>query len=432
MHIFRRLFGGDKIAKDQPQPAAPTNSPRSPSLPDAQGPTLKLPDRPVAPTQVAAAVAVAATVAPHTPSYEAPAKDRARRQRDDRTVFGEDTWGVRVDQREAATNPDRLRRFGLPVLYSEHDLADWLGIPLGKLRWYTHDKAADTTWHYVRRTIPKRSGGQRVILAPKKELKAIQRKILADLVAKLPVTANAHGFVKGRSIVTNARQHTGQAVVLNLDLKDFFPSVTFPRVRGLLIAHGYPYAVASALALLCTEYDREAYEKDGTTYYISIGPRHLVQGAPTSPALANLVAWKLDKRLAGLAAKRGYAYTRYADDLTFSGEHEAALPGLRLLAQKIIRDEHFAPNTKKTRIAKQSARQIVTGLVVNAAVATPRSTRRQLRAILHNAQQDGLAAQNREQRRDFRAYLQGMIGHVQNASPQHAAKLRGALEKIGR
>jgi retron-type reverse transcriptase len=348
----------------------------------------------------------------------------------DRVSFGEDLWGVSARQRAAVMDPERLAHFGLPALANERDLAAWFGVSLGRLRWYTHDRAADTTWHYMRYALPKRGGGERVILAPKPELKALQRKVLAGIATLVPVAATTHGFVRGRSIVSNARQHAGKPVVLKLDLKDFFPSVTFPRVRGLFVALGYPYAVASALALLCTEYAREPFDRDGTRYYISIGPRHLVQGAPTSPALANLVAWRLDRRLGGLAARRGYTYTRYADDLTFSGDDVAGVQRFRAAVQRIIADERFTVNVKKTRIARRSARQTVTGLVVNDGLATPRQTRRRLRAILHNAGKTGLAGQNRDQRRDFRAYLQGLIGHVHAASARHAAPLAASLRRV--
>jgi retron-type reverse transcriptase len=351
-------------------------------------------------------------------------------ERGDRVTFGEELWGVSARQRGAAFDAARLARFDLPPLRTERDLAAWLGIPLARLRWYTHDRPAETTWHYVRSTIPKRGGGgERVILAPKRELKTLQRKVLDDLLVRVPVSPAAHGFVAGRSTVTNARPHVGRRVVLRLDLKDFFPSVTFPRVRGLLIALGYPFAVASALALLCTEYDREPFERDGTRYFVSVGPRHLVQGAPTSPALANLVAWRLDRRLAGLAARRGFAYTRYADDLTFSGDDPAAALPLLGLARRIIDEERFAVNAAKTRLARRSARQMVTGLVVNDALATPRRQRRRLRAILHNARATGLAAQNREGRPGFRAYLQGLLAYMQAANPGHAARLRAELEQ---
>src|SRR5262249_43497285 len=154
--------------------------------------------------------------------------------------------------------------------------AAWLGISLTRLRWYTHDRPADAVWHYVRYTLPKRTGGQRVILAPKRELKALQRKILRGLLAQVPTAPAAHGFVAGRSILSNARTHVGRQVVLKLDVKDFFPSITYPRVRGLFIALGYSFAVSSALALLCTEYERIPAVVEDLVRYVSIGPRYLI------------------------------------------------------------------------------------------------------------------------------------------------------------
>ena len=381
---------------------------------------------PPAPEAVAAPESVDTTVTVNGQVYTQ--DDLRERQKRDRAAFGEDLWGVAHEA--SATDAAKLQRLGLPLLYSEQDLADLLGIPLKRLRWFTFDKAAETTWHYVRYTVPKRSGGERVILAPKRELKALQRKALSAIIGKAPVALAAHGFVPGKSTVTNARQHVGKAVVLKLDLQNFFPSITLPRVRGMLIALGYSFAVASALALLCTEYDREEYTREGKRYFISVGPRHLVQGAPTSPALANLLAWQLDRRLAGLAKTFNFTYTRYADDLVFSGEDKEAVQRLRFLTERIIRDEHFTVNRAKTRVSGQAARQLVTGLVVNQAVATPRDLRRTLRAILHHAETEGLAAQNRDGRKDYAAYIQGMIAYVNAASPQHAAQLRDKLTKV--
>ncbi len=422
------------------QPAAPaTATPGEAASAAVQQQQAELPLQ--TPAQAKGPAQLAATVVQAVKSVVAPdaliingkpqtTNEIAQRQQRDRSAFGEDLWGISNDQRAAALNAEKLQRLGLPVLGSEQDLADLLGITLGRLRWFTYDKAADTTWHYVRYTIPKRSGGERVILAPKAELKALQRKVLSEIVGKAPVALAAHGFVPGKSTVTNARQHVGKQVIVKLDLKDFFPSITFARVRGMLIALGYPFAVAAALALLCTEYDREEFERNGKRYFISVGPRHLVQGAPTSPTLANLVAWNLDRRLMGLAKARGFSYTRYADDLVFSGDDPEAARKLRVLAERIIRDEHFAVNRSKTKISRQSARQIVTGMVVNQQVGTPRTLRRQLRAILHNAEKEGLAAQNRDQRKDFGAYLQGMIAYVNAGNPKHAAKLKADLAKI--
>jgi retron-type reverse transcriptase len=348
----------------------------------------------------------------------------------DRGWFGEEVWGASARHRGAAADPAKLGRFALPPLATEGDLATWLGIPLSRLRWFTHDRPADTVWHYVRYTVPKRSGGERVILAPKPELKALQRKILRGLLAQVPAAPAVHGFVPGRSILSNAQAHVGRQVVLKLDLKDFFPSVTYPRVRGLFIALGYSFALASALALLCTEYERVPAVLDGAARFVSVGPRYLVQGAPTSPALANLVAWRLDRRLSGLAAKRGFAYTRYADDLTFSSDSPESANDLRKVVQRIVAEEQFAVNTAKTRLARRSARQTVTGLVVNDGISTPRQLRRRMRAILHNAQATGLAVQNREHRRSFRAYLQGVIAFVHAANPRHAVLLQRELRSV--
>ena len=355
---------------------------------------------------------------------------QARKQRD-RQRFGEALWGVNPAQRHAQPNEMLLRQHGLPVLRTEQELADWLGLSLPRLRWFTHDKAADRVWHYVQYTLPKRGGGQRLILAPKRQLKTLQRAVNAGLLTKVPTSDAAHGFVVGRSIVTNAEPHAGRAVVLRLDLKDFFPSITYPRVRGWFIHLGYSFAVASALALLCTEREREAFDRDGDErYYIGVGPRGLVQGAPTSPALANQIAWRLDRRLAGLARKHGMAYTRYADDLTFSGDDADRALRLLAAARPIIRAEHFEINPDKTRLFRRSGRQTVTGLVVNDRPHTPRALRRRLRAILHNAHRTGLEAQNRAGHPNFRAHLGGLIAHVHQTDPAAAAKLSAALHAL--
>jgi retron-type reverse transcriptase len=363
-----------------------------------------------------------------------PGQRSARRQKGDRRYFGEELWGTSTRHRSAVFDEERLRRFGLPPLRDEREVATWLGIPLARLRWFTHDRAADTTWHYVRYTVPKRRGGQRVILAPKRELKSLQRRTLADLVGKIPVAPATHGFVPGRSITTNARPHVGKSIVVRLDLKDFFPSITFQRVRGVFIAHGYSYAVASTLALLCTEYDREPFDREGQRFYVSVGPRHLVQGAPTSPALANLVAWRLDHRLTGLAAKYHFSYTRYADDLTFSGDDPAVAGRLITNVRRIVADERFTLNNAKTGVARRGRRQVVTGLVVNDQVATPRQLRRRLRAMLHNAHRDarggGVAGTSPAQSGATFSHARGLVAFVNAVNPRHAAPLWEALRHI--
>lgn len=254
--------------------------------------------------------------------------------------------------------------------------------------------------------------------------------MLHAILAQVPCSDSAHGFITGRSIASNAAPHVGHNIILNLDLKDFFPSITYARVRGWFIAVGYSFGVASILALLCTARERVPFEHNGTRYYVGVGPRVLVQGAPTSPALANALAWRLDQRLAGLADKHTCTYTRYADDLTFSGDILDTLLYIRRVAEQIITDEQFTIHPEKTRIYRRSSRQIVTGLVVNDKVNLPRTTRRQLRAILHNARITGLESQNNAGHPDFASYLRGKIGLVILTNPQEAALLQATLQDV--
>ena len=346
----------------------------------------------------------------------------------DRRYFGEAPGCVNRKHRDAQTDELKLSRHGLPVIRTEQELAEWLGIPLPRLRWFSHQQETESVTHYVRYKIPKRRGGERVILAPKREIKALQRKVLREVLVHVPVSESAHGFVARRSIVTNAKPHAGKGIVLNLDLKDFFPSITLSRVRGLLVSLGYPYPVASTLALLCTECEREARVEGRRTTYVAVGPRCLIQGAPTSPAIANLVAWRLDRRLAGLARKHGFQYTRYADDLTFSGDSLDGALRIMSVARRVVNSEGWLVNHEKTRLYRRSSRQIVTGLVVNDRVGTPRDLRRRARAILHNAQKTGLQAQNREGKRDFRSYLTGLLSFIHAAQPTQASRLRRVLQ----
>lgn len=347
-----------------------------------------------------------------------------------RRYFGEALWGASAAQREATTQGDRLATHGLPPLTSEAELAEWLLISPARLRWFTYDRPAEQAWHYTLHRVPKRRGGQRLILAPKEELKALQRTILQEILQLVPPDEAAHGFVRGRSIVSNAAAHVGRVFLLNLDLRDFFPTLTYPRVRGLFISLGYNFEVASLLALLCTGRERERFEHHGKTYFISVGPRHLVQGAPSSPALANLIARGLDRRLRGLATKVGFSYTRYADDLSFSGDSLDGVRALQRYIPPIVTEEGFILHEEKSHLFRHSGRQLVTGLVVNDQVGTPRALRRQLRACLHNAQRTGLAAQNHAGHPDFRAYLQGLIAHVHAANPAQAEALWAALAAL--
>jgi retron-type reverse transcriptase len=353
----------------------------------------------------------------------------ARRKATDIVFAGK---GVSALLGDRASDAARLAAAGLPVLHAPADLSNALGLTIPKLHWLCFHTDVATRIHYIQFDVPKKSGGTRTLSAPHRTLAGAQEWVLANVLAKLLAEEPAHGFVPGRSTLTNARAHASRDVVVNLDLEGFFPSVGFARVRHVFRRVGYSGAVATLLALLCTECPRKRVVYAGTPYFVATGPRGLPQGACTSPALSNQVARKLDRRLAGLARKLGLTYTRYAADLTFS-----AGPGFRervgyLVARvrHIAADEGFVVNAKKTRVLRPESRQTVTGLVVNVAPAVPRHVVRRLRAILHRAKAEGLAAQNREGHPNFRGWVEGMIAYVAMARPDVGRALRAALDEV--
>lgn len=223
---------------------------------------------------------------------------------------------------------------------------------------------------YRQFAIRKRSGGERIIDESEERLKRVQRRILRRLLGRLRAHPAAHGFERGRSIVTAALPHAGRAVVLRLDVQDFFPSTKTERIHSYFRRVGWSGDAASLLAKLCTL-------RDG-----------LPQGAPTSPRLSNLVNFRLDARLDALARRYGAAYTRYADDMTFSftsDEHET-LVSIIHTTKAVLREEGYRLHTeRKLRLLRPHMRQTVAGLVVNERVQLPRATRRWLRAVEHRA-----------------------------------------------
>jgi RNA-directed DNA polymerase len=340
--------------------------------------------------------------------------------------------GVSKGLADRKSNEEKLAAAGLPLLSTPADVAAALKLSIPRLRWLAFHADASPVSHYARFTVPKRSGGERLLSAPMPELAAAQEWVLVNLLEKLPTHPAAHGFVPGRSTVSNAEPHVSRDVVVNTDLKDFFPSITFHRVAGLFRMVGYSPAVATIFALLCTDAPRKKVTYAGKDFYVAAGPRALPQGACTSPAISNLVSKRLDSRLAGIATKMGWTYTRYADDISLSADGEAAQKVGYMLARvrHIAEDEGFSVNHAKTRVLRQSTRQLVTGVVVNDRPGIDRATVRRLRAILHHAKTEGLAAQNREKIPHFEASLAGMIAYVHMVNPQQAAPLREAHEKL--
>lgn len=335
----------------------------------------------------------------------------------------------------------------LPPLPTDTALADFLGLTPARLLWLA-DPAGRNHRHppgglrtYRHRWLPKPGGRSRLLEVPVHLLKDVQRDLLERLLDRLPPHPAAHGFRPGRSIVTNATPHCGKGVVIRFDLADFFPSVSAARVRATFRTFGYPEAVARLLTGLCTTrlpadvWDaRPNPAPDGSDHptWQRLHARHLPQGAPTSPALANLAAFKLDCRLAKLAAGLGADYTCYADDLTFSGGDELARGAKRLaaLVAVIAGDEGFTVNHRKTRVMRRAGRQEVAGVVVNTRPNVRRAAFDQVKAILTNCVRHGPAGQNRANHPDFRAHLTGRVAHVSAVNPARGRRLWALLDRV--
>lgn len=356
------------------------------------------------------------------------ADDVAHRKATDIVFLGR---GVSRGLADRRANVEKLEAEKLPVLSTPSDVARAMGISIPRLRWLAFHSDATETSHYIRFNVPKKSGGVRELAAPHRDLAAAQRWIFQNILQGLRSHDAAHGFVRGRSVRTNALPHVGRRILINADLCDFFPTITFARVKGAFENLGYSPAVATILALLCTESPRRTVVYSRRTFHVATAPRALPQGACTSPALSNLIARRLDSRLTGISRKLGWIYTRYADDLSFSTDSESGSENktgyLLSRIRHIAQDEGFRINEKKTRVLKQSAAMSITGVIVNKRPGVRRRDVRRLRAIVHNARKHGLESQNRSNEPNFEAQIRGKIAFVQMINPNQAKPLLKSL-----
>ncbi len=351
--------------------------------------------------------------------------------------LGEDVSGG-LSQR--SSDQAKLAHFGLPKVDTIEQLAAAMGVELKALRFLAYNRRVARVTHYRRFLLPKKTGGHRLISAPMRRLKTAQRWVLTHILDKVTLHEAAHGFRRGRSIVSNARPHVGADVVINLDLKDFFPSISQPRVKGVFKSLGYSEAVATTLSLVCTEPEIDEVELDGQTFYVARGMRHLPQGSPASPGVTNLLCRRLDARLAGLALALGFVYTRYADDMTFSARGLAAgsLQVGKLLrgVTDIVQHEGFTVHPSKTRVMRRGRQQEVTGVVVNDRLSVDRETLRKFRATLYQVEKDGPEGKRWGASHDVLAALHGFACFVAQVDPRRAepllARVRAVLVKHGR
>lgn len=302
----------------------------------------------------------------------------------------------------------------LPVIFDNQHFALLQGITLFTLANYTRSNGDQNT-HYEVFRIEKKSGGYREIAVPSLRLGIMQRWILKNILEKVPISEHAHGFLRGRSIVSNAIPHSKCESLVNVDIKDFFPSISYEVVHSVFKELGYTKELCQTFSELCTYRD------------------YLPQGAPTSPMISNIVCRRLDKRLGSLAKFHNANYTRYADDITFSGDKNILflLAGIR----EIIEDEGFILNHSKTRFKLGGQRKIVTGLVVNGKQPrVPKSKKRFLRQQIYYCRKYGVDNHLRWIGKDkltgFRNYLYGLAYYIKMVEPDEGLKFLRELDEI--
>jgi RNA-directed DNA polymerase len=356
-----------------------------------------------------------------------------------------------VRRRFVARTAMGVARWPVMPLHSVRDLQDLLGLGLGELMWLADPRQLERTVrdeqlrHYRYRWAAKSNGGVRLIEEPKPLLKHVQRVLNREVLDHIPPHDAAHGFRAGRSAITYASTHAGHAVVIHLDLEDFFGTITAGRVFGIYRSCGYPERVAHLLAALTTNSIPVSVWTPRSRppsplladAHFRLGQHlrhpHLPQGAPTSPALANLSAYRLDLRLAGLAQTAGIVYSRYADDLALSSSTHltrSRVERLVSLVERIATEEGFKVNPFKTFFQRASQRQRLAGLVVNHRPNVDRREYDQLKAVLHNAARYGPHTQNRKNHPNFQAHLLGRISRINHLNPHRGERLLATFSQI--
>jgi len=354
----------------------------------------------------------------------------------------------------------------IPSITTDGQLAEFVGVTNSDLIWLADAKSLHAktpkrySGHYCYHLVNKKNNEQhlcnandldaiasrlrisaqsiRLIEAPKRRLKSIQRSILTGIIDQVPPHRSCCGFRQGESIIDYATPHVGKSIVLKMDLRDFYPTITLNHIGAIYASLGFPETVSRLLAHLSTTATPQEIwrnnEGDSQLRYLEslYTSRHLPQGAPTSPALANLAAYRLDCRLAGFAKHVGVDYTRYADDLAFSGGDDFRRIAKRfsISVSAIVMEEGFRVNFRKTRIMPAATRQRLVGLVVNEGVNIQRKEYDRLKAILTNCIRHGAGSQNRNKHPDFRRYLEGKIAFVSMVNVDKGRKLRELFRAV--
>jgi len=334
--------------------------------------------------------------------------------------------------------PNELLYASLPEFNNTDELAYWLAISPKQLHnladlWHRQSHSCDAFCHYHYHFLHKRNSSLRLIESPKSRLKAVQRQINWAILRHIPVHNAAHGFRYGRNCRTHAELHMERSRLFKFDLANCFHSITWRLVYRVFRGLGYSLEISKYLTGLCTHQTRTNSDLPAqldVAQQRRVRQRHLPQGAPTSPALSNIVLCHLDKRLSGLANSLGMTYSRYADDLAFSSDTQRDWRFLEPLVGAICLEQGFELNYHKTQIRQSHQRQLLTGVVVNQKLNVDRRYYDRLKAILTNCVRYGLQSQNRDQHTDFRAHLLGCIAHVNALNEVKGNKLKILYEQI--
>ena len=294
----------------------------------------------------------------------------------------------------------QLKIFNLPAIETIDDLAKYTRLSSPLIQYLTY--RAD--YLYKTFEIPKKLGEFREIAHPSRELKAVQGWILRHILDKLSSSEYSKGFELGSSTLENASPHVGSNFLLNVDLKDFFPSIVASKVYGVFHSIGYNKKIAGALTSLCVYKGR------------------LPQGAPTSPKLANLVCLKLDARIQGYAGPRGIVFTRYADDICLSAQTLKKIQNAKNLIRTIVNEEGLQINSKKTSISGTRKRKKITGLIVTeSGVGIGRDLTREIRAKIHHL--------FTEKSTNF-SHVNGLLAYTYSVDKKNYRKLESFAEKL--
>lgn len=338
---------------------------------------------------------------------------------------------------ETLSYADGLDSKGLPVIFDQQHLSYLLCMEHRNLRQLV--KSASSYYKYF--AIKKRRGGLRRIMSPYSELRDVQTWIKENILDKIELPNCVKAFVKGRNIMENAKMHEGRKYILKVDITNFFESIGVRQVYVAFRKMGYDRSVAAWLANLCTakieDYkyeqleDQEEIQKLFNDLYHQSEP-FLVQGAPTSPGLANIICNRMDKRMMGLANKHGFTYSRYADDMTFSADKKDRLPKVSMI-RKIVETEGFHLNEEKIELLHEGNRQIVTGLLVDNHVRVPGRYKKDIKRHIHFCLKYG----GREHFHRIapgkafgKEWLAGRIRYIHSVEPETAKKLWAEFERI--